>query len=273
MAWAATYPWGFRLSNAKDERAILASNVLHAAGMQSYREVFSTELYLQDVADPWKRRFAEPALNTRGLESHDQLMDVLRRGNYQFFIYDKQTGNQLYPKLASLQFPDSHPKGLAPIFAPESGEFAIYRVTGMEGQTFRALDVTLEEGVRLTGYETFLSADQPRGSGQRLGIYLYWKADRPLVQRLKVFVHLINAEGKLVTQHDGEPQIGAWPTSEWKAGEVIVDFHALPIQANVSPGEYTILAGLYDEASGIRLKRADASGGDAIVLTKISLPK
>ena len=273
MAWAATYPLGFRLTNAKDERAILVSNVLHAAGMQSYRDVFSTELYLQDVADPWKRRFAEPALTTRGLESHEQLLDVLRRGNYRFFIYDKQTGNQLYPKLASLQFPDSRPKGLAPIFAPESGEFAAYRVTGMESQAYRSLDVTLEEGVRLIGYETFLSADQPRGSGQRLGVYLYWKAERPLAQQLKVFVHLMNAEGKLITQHDGEPQIGAYPTNEWKPGETFVDFHALPISANVPPGEYTLLAGLYDESSGIRLKRVDASGGDAIVLTKISLPK
>jgi len=54
---------------------------------------------------------------------------------------------------------------------------------------------------------------------------------------------------------------------------LIVDFHQVPIGANVPPGDYALRVGLYDEASGIRIKCVDASGGDAIVLTKISLPR
>jgi len=107
IAWAATYPWDFRASNTKDEETVLVSNTLHAADMRSFREVFSTELYLQDVADPWKRRFGAVILSKPQIDNHAQLLNLLQSGGYRFFIYDEATGRQLYPHLANLQFPAS----------------------------------------------------------------------------------------------------------------------------------------------------------------------
>ncbi len=117
MAWAAIYPWGFRTSNDTDEETILISNILRAAGLQSYRQVFSTELYLEDVADPWKHRFAEPTLAARGLASYAQLLNVPHQGGYHFFIYDPTTCKKLYPQLATLEFPDSRSMGLSPVLS------------------------------------------------------------------------------------------------------------------------------------------------------------
>lgn len=264
LAWSAMYPWGFRTTNTRDEGTILASNVLHAAGMQSYREVFSTELYLQDVADVWKRRFGAVALTTRGLETHEQLLKLLQDGEYRFFIYDKATGPQLYPKLAELQSPSNRPTGLAPIFAPESGDYAVYRVLGKPGDTFRPLAVSLEGGLRLTGYQVLLSQDQPRGSGQRLGVYLYWTTGQATAERLKVFVHVVNERGELIGQDDSEPQVWFYPTNEWQPGETVLDFHAVPFKEKPSAGKVAIQIGLYSGDTGQRLSVTDAGGATVI---------
>jgi len=270
LAWAATYPWGFRATNTRDEGTILASNVLHAAGMQSSREVFSTELYLQDAADVWRRRFGAVALTTRGLESHEQLLELLQNGGYHFFIYDKVTGPQLYPKLADLQSPSNRPPGLAPILAPESGDYAVYRVLGKPGDTFRPLAVSLEGGLRLTGYQVFLSQDQPRGSGQRIGVYLYWKTEQATADRLKVFVHVVNEKGELIGQDDSEPQVWFYPTNEWQPGETVLDFHAVPFEETPSAGNLAIQIGLYNGDTGQRLRVMEAGGAtvaeNAVVL-------
>ena len=276
MGWAAMNPLGFRASNSSDDRTIAVSNVLHAAGMQTYRQVFSTELYLQDVADPWKHRLSSPTLTTRGIESHAQLLKLLHDGGYRFFIYDKATGVQLYPKLEALLYPDSRPAGLAPIYAPESGDLAVYRVTQDDAQTVRPLDVSLDQGIRLTGYASRLSQNQPPGSPPSLGVYVYWQAERAAPARYKVFVHVVNAEGKLAGQHDGEPQMGAYPTNEWKAGETVCDFHYIAFDKPLPPGAYSIRVGLYDEATGrrVRVRGAGASAvvDEAIVLESLTVP-
>jgi hypothetical protein len=276
MIWAAMNPWGFRSTNTSDDRAIAVSNVLHAAGMQTFREVFSTELYLQDVADPWKHRLSIPTLTTRGIESHEQLLRLLREGGYRFFVYDQATGRQLYPNLSALQFADSRASGLAPIYAPESGEFAVYRVMQDQSQAFRPLDVSLDQGIQLKGYESRLSQNQPPGSPSSLGVYMYWQAERAGTARYKVFVHVVNAQGKLVGQHDGEPQIGAYPTDAWKAGETVCDFHYVSFDKLLPPGTYSIRVGLYNEETGqrVRVTRAGASVvvDQAIVLETFSVP-
>jgi hypothetical protein len=242
--------------------------------MQSYRDVFSTELSLEDVADPWKRRLSAPALTTRGIESYEQLLKVLHEGGYQFFIYDKTAGRQLYPKLESLLYPDSRPQGLTPIYVPESGEFAAYRVLQNDAPTVRRLDVTLNGGIKLIGYESHVSQDQPRGSSSSLGVYLYWQTVQPLNESLKVFVHVLNSQGQLVAQDDSVPAVWTRPTQTWQPGETIVDFHQVRMGAEVQPGEYTVQVGLYDEETDTRVQRVDAAGNpiaDTIVLSKINI--
>ena len=54
---------------------------------------------------------------------------------------------------------------------------------------------------------------------------------------------------------DGPPLAGDYPTSLWAAGEVIVDSHPLDLSL-LPPGEYRVLAGLYNAATGDRLPAA-----------------
>lgn len=88
-----------------------------------------------------------------------------------------------------------------------------------------------------------------------------------------VFVHLLDSAGELVTQSDGPPQGGAYPTSIWAAGEQVADARALALPGDLPPGEYTLFVGLYDPAGGARWPAIDAIGNrapnDAVELARI----
>jgi len=103
--------------------------------------------------------------------------------------------------------------------------------------------------------------------GKELKLTLYWKVLSETDGSYHVFVHLIDERGHIVAQHDGIPSSGAVPTSIWVKGEIIEDVHFLP--ADVPPGKYTILVGLYNPRTMERLKAGVP--GDAFPLKVIEL--
>ena len=275
LAWAAHGLLGFADGRpAPDKVVIEASNALHAAGMHSASEVLSTHLRLQDAAARNRDRFTQGYVAAPDLKSVDELVRAMRSHGWRFLIYSQETGPTVYPALTDLLTPQTHPPDLAPIDVPDNQEFVIYRLVDQELKDCAHLDARLENGIRLECYELYASRDVPAGSGQRLGVYLSWRSASQVDASLKVFVHLVNAGGQLVAQHDGVPVQWLAPTDEWTPGRLIVDFHQVLIGANVPPGEYTLQVGLYDQDSGARVKQVDAAGNpmaDTIVLTKIRL--
>jgi len=138
------------------------------------------------------------------------------------------------------------------------------------------LDVAFDGGVRLLGYD-LRGAARP---GETLALTLYWSAGGPLPGRYKVFSHLLGetfnaANGNFLWgQSDAEPAANTRPTTGWRAGEVIVDEHAIPIAADAPPGAYRIEVGLYEPVSGARLAVVGADGavvGDHVIVTPIEL--
>jgi hypothetical protein len=83
-------------------------------------------------------------------------------------------------------------------------------------------------------------------AGDALGITLIWQTDKPITTRYKVFIHLLNSAGQLVTQHDGEPGNNLKLTTTWLPNTPITDPYGLLIPADVLPGDYTLIVGLYD---------------------------
>jgi hypothetical protein len=71
----------------------------------------------------------------------------------------------------------------------------------------------------------------------------YWQALAPMSQDYTAFVHLLDEQGNLLAQHDGQPQAGDYPTSIWAAGEIVTDTITLPIPAGDSP--YQLAIGVY----------------------------
>jgi hypothetical protein len=106
-------------------------------------------------------------------------------------------------------------------------------------------------------------------AGQTLDVRLVWKAAGVTDQSYAVFVHLVNAAGQIVAQHDGLPGLGALPTSGWAAGEFVDDHHPLALPASLPAGQYTLNVGLYDPISGARLP---AAGADHVALTEVTIP-
>ena len=97
-------------------------------------------------------------------------------------------------------------------------------------------------------------APTPAHPGEALVVTLAWRAAAAMNLDYTVFVHLIDAEGRIVAQHDGQPWDGVpLPTSAWRMGEVLRDVHVLTLPADLAPGIYHIRLGAYFWATGQRL--------------------
>jgi len=96
-------------------------------------------------------------------------------------------------------------------------------------------------------------------AGQPMTVTLNWHALRPADRDYTVFVHLLDAKGQLQAQHDGQPDTGNFVTSRWSNGISFQDAHVLSLPANLTPGQYTLAAGVYDPATGGRLVMRDSN--------------
>jgi hypothetical protein len=266
-------PFSFMTSNYDDAALVEVSNTLHAAGMHAADEVFSTNVDYHDVASPWKWRYAMAFILARDLETREEILGYIQQHGYRFFIMDKTTGLFIYPTQEGLLNPENRPPELTPIYVPAEREAVIYRVEGPQWSPPTAISATLTNGIALTGYELYQSADQPPGSGYRVGLYLHWCTSVPLSQSLKVFVHVFNADGQLVTQHDSAPALWTYPVERWGVGETVVDFHPLLFALEAGQGPFTVRVGFYDAGTGARVpvQAAEAVSDDAIVVTQLTL--
>jgi 4-amino-4-deoxy-L-arabinose transferase-like glycosyltransferase len=131
-------------------------------------------------------------------------------------------------------------------------------------------EIHFGDQIRLTGLD--LSSRQEPAIGTTYTLTLYWQTLGPVASDYKAFVHLIGPDGDIASQDDAPPGGLFFPTSAWLPGETVVSSHTLSLRADTAPGEYRLLVGLYQPASGERLPVADASGqslGDAVQLTAI----
>ena len=90
-------------------------------------------------------------------------------------------------------------------------------------------------------------------------VRLVWAGERPLTERFKVTVQVQDDRGQVVAQHDAEPGGGAQPTLQWTPGVPIVDNHGLFVPPGTPPGQYRLVAAVYDPATGARLPAPDGS--------------
>ncbi len=107
------------------------------------------------------------------------------------------------------------------------------------------------------------------GPGDTVSVTLYWSGSQPTDQSYKVFVHLLDAAGRLVAQDDSLPGRGARPTTGWLPGEIIADPHPVALPAALAPGSYAVAVGLYEPRSGRRLTRP--GGSDLYTLGQIDV--
>ena len=115
------------------------------------------------------------------------------------------------------------------------------------------LDYLFDSQIALNGYELGTQ-------GRSLTLRLYWQALAAPAADYTVFVHLLGLDGTIVAQRDQQPAKGAVPTSTWSAGYTLVDEVTISLPDNLPPGNYPMIAGLYDSATQVRLPVADGQG-------------
>jgi 4-amino-4-deoxy-L-arabinose transferase-like glycosyltransferase len=129
-----------------------------------------------------------------------------------------------------------------------------------------ALDapVIIGEQIALIGYQTESTRVAPGGT---IDLNLVWRAEEAIPIGYTVFIHVIDADGNLITQMDRAPVVNAqsYPTDLWLSDEIVIDSYDLLIPANSIPGKYTIRVGLYVPESGQRLS-IPGSADNAITL-------
>jgi len=94
-----------------------------------------------------------------------------------------------------------------------------------------------------------------------LSVKLVWQSLAETDVSYRVFLHLTDEHGRVVSQSDGEPAAWRRPTTGWLPGEVVLDERQLHLPADSSPGIYVLSCGLYDVASGRRLISSEGADG------------
>lgn len=101
----------------------------------------------------------------------------------------------------------------------------------------------------LLGYDL---TQAPLTGGARFSLKLYWQAGQIVSTDYTVFVQVLGPDGTVVGQHDGMPVNGSLPTTRWSQNEVVADRHQFEFPTQQT-GEYRLIVGMYDPATGQRL--------------------
>lgn len=113
----------------------------------------------------------------------------------------------------------------------------------------------LEDIAALTGVN--ISTARP---GHTLPVTLTWHTLARAPVDFTVFVHLVDDQGRLRAQDDAPPLDGQFPTTRWQSGVIFDDRHDLPLPADLGPGRYRLLIGMYRPADLVRLGAFDRAG-------------
>jgi hypothetical protein len=132
----------------------------------------------------------------------------------------------------------------------------------------RGRAVPLLPTARLANATNLIGYTIDRPARYQVRVTLYWWAAGIPPQSYTVFTHVLDADGNLVAGHDSFPANGAAPTETWVTGHVYADVHLIQIPANLPPGNYRLVAGMYD----LNLSRVIATGPDAVIFRDRAVP-
>lgn len=139
--------------------------------------------------------------------------------------------------------------------APYYQVFRVPAATAPSLSPQHPVEVNWADGLRLIGYDQDKPAYHP---GDPATLTLYWQSVTPTLSAYTAFVHLL---GPINPQNgspvwagsDHEPGLASYPTSAWKAGEIILDEFVLYLPTDLVAGEYHLEVGWYQLATMQRL--------------------
>jgi len=104
------------------------------------------------------------------------------------------------------------------------------------------LDLRVGDDIQLQGYALDKTSARP---GDNLLLTLWWQALAAPGDERSVLMQLLDRNGAIVAQADGPPARGGRPTSQWQAGETVIDSRQIALPTDLPAGEYTLIFGMY----------------------------
>jgi hypothetical protein len=118
-------------------------------------------------------------------------------------------------------------------------------VTASELQIEQPYFVDMQE-MRLLG---MVLPRQTAAPGEHLQVGLYWRARGQPLGDYWVAVQLRTSTGHVAFEQKDRPSAGAYPTTKWKAGEVLLDWHDFDLPQDIPIGDYGLFVSLLDTSS------------------------
>lgn len=106
-------------------------------------------------------------------------------------------------------------------------------------------EIELGGGVADVGNDVRLLSGASSNAGGVLTVTLAWQSLAAQLPDRVRFVHVLDANGQVVAQADGEPLGGAYPMSWWARGEVVTETVVIDI-SGLTAGTYQLGVGWYD---------------------------
>jgi len=101
----------------------------------------------------------------------------------------------------------------------------------------QVFDGDLAPFVRLLGYDLPQQEVEPGGT---LRVALYWEALADVDADYVISLELKDGEGRLQAKQTERPLDGTYPTTRWQEGEVLRDWHDVPVPPDAPEGEYQL---------------------------------
>ena len=104
------------------------------------------------------------------------------------------------------------------------------------------VDANFDDKLRLLTCEFSQVSLRP---GDAVQVVITWQVLERLPAAYTVFIHVVDQDGRMLTQRDQPPLGGSRPTDAWQVGERLLDPYNLYIPSHARPGSYRVLVGLY----------------------------
>jgi hypothetical protein len=113
-----------------------------------------------------------------------------------------------------------------------------------------------QTGITLLGYDELPATLTPDAA---LPVRLVWTTQQPVTDTFTIFLHLVGPDGAILAQVDRPPEGGFYPTTGWRARELIADTYLLQLPHALPEGTYQLVVGIYRPDT---LERAPLADGD-----------
>jgi hypothetical protein len=123
--------------------------------------------------------------------------------------------------------------------------------------SFKANELFIEQplyvDMREMRFLGYVSLPREIKRGEVLEVGLYWRARSKPQGDYIVAVQLRDAAGRIASEHAARPANGTYPTTQWDAGEVLLDWHDFVLPSDLAAGTFQIGVVLRDAASGAKI--------------------